>query len=132
MDERKTFNPSGRRIIDPRVTRAVEIINQFFPDRPSEKAIARRVNLSAARLRQLFKKEMGISLTQYVRRLRMKKAAMLLQESFLSVKEIVFESGGKDISHFVRDFKKEFGVSPSAFREQAHQAVKRNNLVIRA
>jgi AraC-like DNA-binding protein len=46
----------------------------------------------------------------------MKKAAELLLTSFLTVKEISFASGTKDGSHFVRDFKKMYGLTPTEFR----------------
>ncbi len=83
--------------------------------------MARGVNLSAARLRELFKQETGLSPIQYLRRLRAERAAYLLQTSFLSVKEVAFHTGSGDVSHFVRNFKKEYGVTPRKFRLRAQR-----------
>ena len=44
---------------------------------------------------------------------------MLLTTTFLSVKEIVRRVGLTDESHFVRDFKRFYGVTPSEYRNEA-------------
>jgi AraC-like DNA-binding protein len=46
----------------------------------------------------------------------MQHAATLLTTTFLSVKEIVRRVGCTDESHFVRDFKRFYGVTPSEYR----------------
>lgn len=46
----------------------------------------------------------------------MERAQTLLQTSFLTIKEVTFECGLTDVSHFVRDFKKCYGVTPTQFR----------------
>ena len=107
--------------MDGRVQRVIEIVNDSLADRLPERAMARMVNLSSARLRQLFKKETGLAPFQYVKRLRMKRAADLLRASFLSVKEVSFQSGWGDLSHFVRDFKKRYGLTPSEFRTRERE-----------
>lgn len=53
---------------------------------------------------------------QYLKVLRIEKAKHLLETSFLSVKEITHLVGLNDESHFVRDFKKAYGVSPTPYR----------------
>ena len=46
----------------------------------------------------------------------MERAKGLLESSFLSVKEIAFQVGLNDESHFVRDFKSTYGYSPALYR----------------
>ena len=46
----------------------------------------------------------------------MERAKNLLESSFLSVKEIAFQVGLNDESHFVRDFKSTYGFSPALYR----------------
>jgi hypothetical protein len=53
---------------------------------------------------------------RYLRLLRMERAKNLLESSFLSVKEIAFQVGLNDESHFVRDFKSTYGFSPALYR----------------
>jgi len=55
---------------------------------------------------------------RYLRLLRMERAKVLLESSFLSVKEIAFQVGLNDESHFVRDFKSAYGYSPALYRSR--------------
>ena len=104
--------------MDHRVTAAIGIMHRQLADRVSVIRLSKSVNLSPRRLAQLFKVETGSSPRQYLRTLRMQRARNLLQTSFLSVKEVSFHSGLTDVSHFVRDFKKQYGLTPSEFRAQ--------------
>jgi two-component system response regulator YesN len=82
------------------------------------KELAQSVNLSASRLRHLFKDRTGLSPTQYLKVQRMQKARELLENTFLTVKEIMLRVGVRDKSHLTRDFKKVYGLSPSKYRSQ--------------
>jgi hypothetical protein len=48
----------------------------------------------------------------------MERAKFLLESSFLSVKEIAYQVGLNDESHFVRDFKSTYGYSPALYRSR--------------
>jgi AraC-like DNA-binding protein len=78
--------------------------------------LAALVHLSKSRLRHLFKQETGKTPSQYLKSVRLRKAEELLRKTFLSVKEIVNQLGIVSSSHFVRDFKKTYGMSPTAYR----------------
>lgn len=80
--------------------------------------LAQSVNLSVWRLSHIFKSDVGMPPIRYLRLLRMEKAKYLLESSFLSVKEIAFQVGLNDESHFVRDFKSTYGYSPALYRAQ--------------
>ena len=79
---------------------------------------AQSVNLSVWRLCHVFKTDVGMPPMRYLRLLRMERAKDLLESSFLSVKEIGFRVGLTDESHFVRDFKATYGLSPACYRTQ--------------
>lgn len=51
-----------------------------------------------------------------MRLLRVRKAADLLANTFLSVKEVMCEAGLTNQSHFVRVFKREYGLTPTRYR----------------
>lgn len=80
--------------------------------------LAQSVNLSVWRLSHIFKSDVGMPPIRYLRLLRMEKAKHLLESSFLSVKEIAYQVGLNDESHFVRDFKSTYGSSPALYRSQ--------------
>lgn len=77
---------------------------------------AQSVNLSVWRLCHIFKSDVGMPPIRYLRLLRMERAKGLLESSFLSVKEIAYQVGLNDESHFVRDFKATYGYSPALYR----------------
>src|SRR5688572_13000156 len=79
---------------------------------------AQSVNLSIWRLCHIFKSDVGMPPIRYLRQLRMERAKNLLESSFLSVKEIAFQVGLNDESHFVRDFKATYGYSPALYRSR--------------
>src|SRR5262245_59274021 len=79
---------------------------------------AQSVNLSVWRLCHIFKSDVGMPPIRYLRLLRMERAKDILESSFLSVKEIAFQVGLNDESHFVRDFKSTYGFSPALYRSQ--------------
>lgn len=78
--------------------------------------LARMVNLSASRLRHLFKEGAGSSLAQYLRWVRLAYARELLETTFLSVKQVRSSVGFPDGSHFTREFKRLWGHSPTEHR----------------
>ena len=90
-------------------------------------SLAAQVNLSASRLRHLFKEETGTTPANYLKELRTKRAEELLSTTFLSVKEIVKRVGLGSGSHFVREFKRIRGTSPAKYRRAMTQST-RNRL----
>lgn len=56
---------------------------------------------------------------KWLQKKRLEYSAMLLRSGDLSISQIVFESGFKDLSHFCRAFKDKFGVSPTQFRAKS-------------
>jgi transcriptional regulator GlxA family with amidase domain len=107
--------------MDSRVSAVIDLMRESLADRLSIRTLSRRVNLSAPRLRQLFKRQTGVSPSSYLRQLRMNTAVQLLTSSYLSIKEISFRSGAGDTSHFVRDFRKQYGLTPGEFRARTRQ-----------
>ena len=101
--------------MDQRVQKAIRLMQANLSRRLLPGEIANAVNLSLAHLRYLFKAETGVSPAQYLRSLRMQEAGRLLETTFLSVKEVMHRIGVYDESHFTRDFKKVYGLTPAQY-----------------
>jgi len=108
---------------DIRVRRVIRMIDDHVADPLSIAELARSVNLSPAHLRRLLHSAVGCSPALYARRHRLRRAFELLQESFLSIKEIMAAAGWNDPSHFCREFKRQYGVSPRSLRSAPHSGV---------
>lgn len=108
-------NSHGR--IDPRVKQVMTRIEVSLNSRISLQYMARDVNLSMSRLRHLFKAEIGMTPSQYLKTLRIKAAKELAANTFLNVKEIISKLGNIDQSHFIRDFKRSSGQTLTQYRK---------------
>lgn len=105
-----------RCLVDKRVEKIIEMMREDVRGELSLGEFAQSVNLSVWRLCHIFKSDVGMPPIRYLRLLRMERAKDLLESSFLSVKEIAFQVGLNDESHFVRDFKSTYGFSPALYR----------------
>jgi transcriptional regulator GlxA family with amidase domain len=104
--------------LDKRVEKIIEMMRDNVGGELSLNEFAQSVNLSVWRLCHIFKSDVGMPPIRYLRLLRMERAKDLLESSFLSVKEIAYQVGLNDESHFVRDFKSTYGYSPAHYRSQ--------------
>lgn len=82
-------------------------------------AIANHLHVNPSYLSHLFKREMGIGLTQYITRIRMEQAQHLLKETDWKVARIAQSVGLSDPRYFNAVFKRHTGLTPAAYREQA-------------
>ena len=104
--------------MDHRVKKVIALMKEYLHRGWPASKLARFVNVSPSRLHQLFKDETGLPPAKYQHLLRMEQAKELLETSYLSVKEVMAQVGVTDESHFVRDFKKSYGVTPAKYRER--------------
>lgn len=77
--------------------------------------LAEEVNLSRAPLSRKLKALTGLSPNEFIKDLRLKKAADLIKNNSDSITQISYQVGFKDQSYFTKCFKKQFGVSPSEY-----------------
>jgi transcriptional regulator GlxA family with amidase domain len=103
-------------VVDRRITWAVEHMQQHLAEPLPIPELAARVNLSPSRFRDLFSAQTGLGPVQYLQRLRLRRARLLIERTFLSVKEVMALVGYNDPSHFSREFRRFHGIAPSALR----------------
>jgi AraC-like DNA-binding protein len=108
---------------EPRVQTVNNFISANLRRRVSLSELAEIVNLSSSQLSRLFKTETGISPGEYLIRLRMEKAGELLASGFLTIKEIMAETGYNNKSNFSRRFRRYFDLTPSEYRKRHRRPV---------
>lgn len=97
-----------------------KVINQIDLNLTSDlglKALSEMFNISAGYLSTLFKKETGVTLTDYVNKKRVEHAILLLNTTQLQIQTIASYCGVLDINYFTRIFKKFTEVTPKKYRE---------------
>lgn len=102
--------------MDPRVQTIITLMGKNLENEIPLNELVRHVNLSPSHLQRLFKAEVGITTFRYMKLLRMERAKYLLESGFLSVKEIMKTVGINNRSHFVKDFKRLYGRTPTQLR----------------
>ncbi len=75
--------------------------------------LARKVAMSQPVLYKKLKALTNMSVNEFIKTLRLKKAATLLQKKQLAVYEVAYAVGYLDRKYFSREFKKQFGKTPS-------------------
>ena len=106
----------------PKVRKVIQLVDSSFTGELTIEDIARSVNLSPSRISRLFKSETGTTIGRFIKHSRLERARNLLETTDLSVVQILTQTGISCPSHFVRDFKKVYGVSPSQYRNRCRSA----------
>ncbi len=102
--------------------KVVELIHEHLDDPEfGVSMLSRKVAMSAPILYKKLKALTDMSVNDFVKSIRMKKAAELLMKKDLTVSEIAFMVGYNDRKYFSREFKKQYGKSPSVFADSGFE-----------
>ena len=104
----------------PNVRAAIDCIHfNFSLPELSLKWIANHISINASHLSHQFNQEVGMSIPEYVNRLRMEEAQKLLQRSPLcSIGQVAAAVGIPDVNYFTKVFKRIVGCTPTIYRKR--------------
>jgi AraC-like DNA-binding protein len=80
--------------------------------------LALEFRLSPSYLQRLFKHQTGVCMGEWLNERRLQRAAYLLANSYMSVKEIAHTVGYEHPSSFIRAFERRFTQAPARYRKQ--------------
>lgn len=99
------------------VREAIRYINDNYMKAITIIDVAKHVNVSRSYLYKMFKKHIDQSPQNYLIHVRMYQASKLFKETNLQIQEIAYRIGYKDPLLFSKTFKKQFGMSATAYRK---------------
>lgn len=102
----------------PWLKRSVEYLHSRFLERPSLQEIGIEAGVSPEHFTREFRRVFKMTVSEYVRRLRLEWASDRLRFDGDSIAAIAAAAGFADQSHFTRQFRRHFGVTPAGFRRE--------------
>ncbi len=103
------------------LNRVIGIIEEKMGDFEFDaQTLQQEMTLSRSQLFRKLKALTDLSITEFIRTIRLKRGAKLLEQKFGNVAQVTYEVGFNNLSYFAKCFKELFGVSPSEY-------VKRNS-----
>jgi AraC family transcriptional regulator len=109
------FCARAKRIGHDRVEKVLAILKERLCEPPSLEELGRLVACSPFYLSRTFSSEMGMTIPQYLRQLRLERAAELLKSGRFNVTEAAMEVGYSSLSHFSQAFHEHFGCCPGLY-----------------
>jgi|SRR5690554_1941405 len=103
-----------------RMMKQLLVTNLSSPPQLDE--LANKLQTNKKRLSRAFRQATGMTLPQYLREERMRRAQRLLTQTSLRVAVIAREVGFSSAANFSHAFREEVGMPPSAFRNQSPSA----------
>ncbi len=109
------FCQRHKRLTQERVEKTVSILRAQYAEPPDLETLGREIGCSPFYLSRLFSKETGMTLSQYIREVRMQRAAELLLGGRHNVTEAALQVGYSSLSHFSKAFCHSIGCCPTLF-----------------
>ena len=100
------------------LSKSIRYLNENYTSQIKIPALAQMENMCMTAYNMAFKKQMSISPTKYIIKLRISSAKELLCTTNMAVQKIGSLCGYDDVNFFRKTFKKETGLSPSDYRKK--------------
>lgn len=96
--------------------KARKYIAAHCPERIYLKEVATAAGVCSSQICRIFKKHLGMTMTEFVSRHRVERARRKLENPGLQITKIIKESGYTSSSQFNRDFRRYAGATPTQYR----------------
>jgi AraC family transcriptional regulator len=113
------FCERQKRVARQRVDKVIQILRERLAEPPDLEELGRQVGCSPFYLSRTFSRELGMTIPQYLRQVRMERAAELLRSGRHNVTETAMEVGYSSLSHFSQAFCQTIGCCPNLYPQVA-------------
>ena len=104
-------------------TALVEHLRSHYTQPLSLDELSRKLNYTPQYISSLFHKDTGMSLQEFLQRVRIEEACRLMEQGELQTARVAQSVGYGDAKHFARVFRRIKGVSPRAFRSRTKRII---------
>lgn len=104
--------------LSKKVIKTMDYIYDNIQSKIHISAIAKKIDINPNYLCELFKKETGISINKFIKKKKIEAAEKLLIHEDFSVCELADILGFASSSYFIKTFKSETGLTPSAYKQK--------------
>ena len=101
-----------------RIRKAKEILTCKMDNPPSLLELAKSVGLTHTMLSRGFRELYGTTVFDYLRRQRLEKGRLLLEQDNMNIAEVAYTIGFSSPSHFAKDFLRYFGTQPKLYKRE--------------
>lgn len=103
---------------DVRMAGLMKYVQEHMEDPLSTEELARHACVTKCHLIRMFRSSLGVTPLRYITQCKVQHAQTLLLRTDLSVKQVGEAVGFKDISYFIRLFRRQLGFTPQEYREK--------------
>ena len=104
--------------LPPPIRHALAYLTEHIEESPTVAALATECHLSEVHFRKLFLRCTGLSPAAYRTQLRLERARSYLEYGDVPVGEIAATLGYATLSHFIKEFKRQYGETPLSYRHR--------------
>ena len=116
---RRMDDASGQ--LSPKMHAITLYIKQNAALSPSLSDLSEQFNISVSTIERMFRRELGLRPAKYLKLIRLQHARRLLDNGS-SLTQACFESGFGDYSHFIKDFRLQYNVTPGEYQRRSENA----------
>lgn len=98
-----------------KIKTALEFMDQNYGEEIAIADVAAACYFSQYHFMRFFKKYMGVSCGEYLKNLRLEKAAQSFARGNTGILDVAMDSGFRNLSYFYREFQKKYGFTPKQF-----------------
>jgi AraC-like DNA-binding protein len=115
-----TISPQNlnKDINDRRVVEAISYMRDYDLIKVSNEELAARANMATNAFARLFKENTGVTIQQYLMKIRIEKACHMMHHSSHSIDDIAHRCGFFDRHHFSKAFKQALNVTPAYYMKK--------------
>jgi YesN/AraC family two-component response regulator len=103
------------------IMKIIDYVRRNYMRKITLNDISNHVNFSVSYISRIFKDEMGSNMMQYINKVRVDNAKLLLLNNDIPLIEVAYLCGFEDQTYFNKVFKKVTGISPGKFRDKRGQ-----------